>query len=106
MNQEQLNEFKKSIYDECIRISNQRGEQYAGQVDAIGNIRRVGKVLDALDTGRLKGSQQYAVTLIVSKLDRIVDQLSREKATIEVVNDSVVDLHNYIDLLYADLMFK
>ena len=89
-------------YERRMELMSKKGMDYADNEDFISSFKRVGQVLEDLEIGKLAGPQQHVATMIVVKLDRIINiSKSHKTPTNENLADSFADLSNYIDILYC-----
>lgn len=99
-------ELLKSISDLHIKrvdLLIKKGKDYANE-DALSNFKRVGKILDVFGINEFNGEYVYLICLIILKIDRILNLIKRNAApNNESIEDSIIDLHNYIDLFNAVL---
>lgn len=111
VNQTQMlkNEFIniiESIKKDCDTLLIQKNKDYATE-DFLSNFKRMFELCKILNINTSNSPADCALFLTMLKIDRICN-LKRKRVSPEneSVKDTVVDLHNYVDLLYGCLVEK
>lgn len=88
------------LNEDRLRIRESKSKDYSGE-DVLSNFKRISTAARHLNIS-VYSPEGYAMFMILMKLDRI-NNLRGRKAENESIEDSVIDLHNYADLMYACL---
>ncbi len=98
------NDYLKRVGDrnsKRIALSERKSQDYA-TLDVLSNFRRVGEALKVLRIRELPAPLAYSFTMIILKLDRWINLIIQDTCPKnESVEDTVMDLQNYIDLSEA-----
>ncbi len=79
-----------------------KNHDYANEDEALGNFKRVAKVLDALGIIPNCTPDYVALIYAILKIDRFVNLKTHSKSPAnEAIEDTINDLKNYIDLFHA-----
>ena len=71
----------------------------------LANFKRIGKCIELLGIDTLDGTMLYCTLMVLMKLDRIVNLMKQGKTPMnDSFADSIQDAHNYLDLLYANIV--
>lgn len=99
------NEFAKlckGINDARMKLMFKKGDDYATDEDELSNFKRMRALCHILKIAPRRSARDCAMFLAMLKLDRLQNLYNREVAPKnESVVDTVVDLHNYLDLAYG-----
>lgn len=104
MTREELEKMMDRSYKNRKKLMIGKGNDYSDDKDTLSNFKRVGLIVDvlfSLPRNALSGKYKFAVTMIVLKLDRIINLINNETVSCESLIDSFDDLKNYIDLFEA-----
>lgn len=102
--QEQL-QLIQEINEKGIALLKSKGHDYAGE-DILKNFKQMHQVcaLFGVDLSRIEGVHMFYILL---KIQRICNLLfSNKKAKNESIDDTLIDLRNYVDLLNCTLNEK
>lgn len=84
-----------------VEVYKKKSNDYATE-DVLSNFKRVGGVIEAMRINKLPPRLCYCFTCMILKMDRWINLLISSKVPVnESVDDTVTDLHNYIDLTDA-----
>jgi hypothetical protein len=103
MKRKVLEEIMSKSYEDRKKLMMSKGNDYAN-LDILSNFKRVGIIVDTLFNPTrdfIPGKYKFVVTMIVLKLDRIINLMSKTTVSNESLIDSFDDLKNYIDLFEA-----
>jgi hypothetical protein len=95
-------ELVKSLHKQRTALSSKKGTDYADH-DILSNFKRMAEISNIL---RIRSNTPfgYAMFMALLKIDRIMNICTKQsKPTNESLDDSFMDLHNYIDLARAIL---
>lgn len=85
-------------FEKRKEINYKKSKDYATD-DVLSNFKRVGKVIEIMRIKELSAPLTYCFTLIILKLDRWINLLiSKQPPQNEPIEDTILDLQNYIDL--------
>lgn len=106
MTREELEKMMDKSYKDRKKLMIGKRNDYADDTDVLSNFKRVGFILDVLfdkrrPTWKVQGKYRYAVTMIILKLDRILNLINKTTVSNESLIDSFDDLKNYVDLFEA-----
>lgn len=88
-------------FNRRLEVNAKKSKDYATE-DVLSNFKRVGAVVEIMRIYQLPGPLAYCFTLIILKLDRWINLLiSKQPPQNESIDDTVLDLQNYIDLTDA-----
>ena len=106
MNQEQVIKLVDSINEKRRRLLQKRNQDYAEDNDFFKNFREVWSICEVLDINTSNSMEDCALFMVVMKLQRYCNLRGRDPEG-EVVEDTVVDFHNYLDIAYliSDLVW-
>ena len=78
-----------------------KAKDYAGE-DVLANFKRISKLAGLLGLNPSKSPADYALFMALMKLDRWTNlRRTGQDPLNEPIKDTVMDLHNYIDLAYC-----
>jgi len=84
-----------------IALLKKKGSDYSNE-DTLSNFKRIGSVIETLRVSELEGKYSYALFLILLKMDRIINLMIKKTSPAnESLDDTFMDLKNYVDLLHA-----
>ena len=89
------------LHLERMRLMLSKGKDYADE-DALSNFKRMNKLCAILGINPAQSTTDCALFLVILKLDRW--QNLRRKGEVpqnESVRDTLIDLHNFLDLAFA-----
>jgi len=102
---DQLN-FIEKINENGVKLLKSKGHDYAGEGDVLKNFKQMNemcKILD-VDVRTIEGTHLFYILL---KIQRITNLLNAGKTAMnEGVQDTLIDLRNYTDLLNCTLQEK
>lgn len=105
MTKEALEKIMSLSFEDRKKLMIKKGNDYADERDVLSNFKRVGNIIDILfgsdEKVMIHGKFKYVVTMIILKLDRIINLLTKLEVSSESIIDSFDDLKNYIDLFEA-----
>lgn len=88
-------------FEKRMELSAKKSADYA-TADVLSNFDRVGSVIDILRVRQLPGPLCYCFTMVIQKLDRWINLLLEgREPSCESIEDTILDLQNYIDLTEA-----
>lgn len=95
-----------SIKKECDKLLIQKNKDYATE-DFLSNFKRMFELCRGLNINTSNSPADCALFLMMLKIDRICNLKNKGVSPEnESIKDTIVDLHNYIDLLYGCLSEK
>lgn len=101
MKHSDLKELQDTINRERLELMVGKSHDYAGE-DALSNFKRMSDLCAILQICPEESAEDCALFLAVLKLDRYCNLRAEGKTPDnEGVVDTIMDLHNYIDLAYA-----
>ena len=101
MNRDQLIAETKDVELARYDLLLKKGQDYATE-DVLSNFKRMNKLCELLNINCARSPADCARFLMMLKVDRWCNLVgSDKKPQNESVKDTVMDLHNYIDLAYA-----
>jgi len=105
MEQKQQLEFIESINQKGIELLKSKGYDYAGQ-DVLKNFKQMHQLCDLLelDLTKIEGVHMFYILLKVQRLCNLL--FSNKVAKNESIEDTLIDLRNYTDLLNCTLNEK
>lgn len=87
-----------------LELMAKKRNDYADAGDVLRNFKRVSMAARVLEL-QVTCPEGYALFMVLMKFDRILNLISnRVTPENESVLDSVIDLHNYLDLAFACFM--
>ena len=87
--------------DDRMKLMWSKRHDYADE-DALANFKRMQQICHILDINPQQSAGDCARFLMMLKIDRWCNLLKRsEEPANESMRDTLLDLHNYIDLAYA-----
>lgn len=97
----QLQVLMDIIHQARTKLMEGKSHDYSGE-DTLANFKRMWEISELLDIDPRRSPTDCALFLLVLKIDRW-QNLRRKGAQPknESVLDTVYDLHNYVDLMYA-----
>ena len=94
-------EIYNKMHEDIMKITASKRSDYAN-TDVLSNFKRVGEALKVLRIRELPAPLAYSFTMIILKLDRWINLIIQNTCPKnESVEDTVMDLQNYIDLSEA-----
>lgn len=101
MKREELTQLTLDIDTARAKVMGSKGQDYA-DLDILSNFKRVSELCDILSIAPKRSAADCALFLAVLKVDRWCNLRRRnESPANESIKDTIIDLHNYIDLAYA-----
>lgn len=101
MHRKNYNELIASLTLKRSELCGSKGADYA-DTDILSNFKRVSEVAGLLKISPGENSFDYAMFMALMKIDRIMNLTSQNKQpNNESLEDSFMDLLNYIELGYA-----
>lgn len=101
MNQTDKQDIMQRISSKRIEVSIKKAKDYATDTDCLSNFKRVSAAALSLDIN-VRTPIGYALFMGLMKLDRLNNLMGHSKsASNESIEDTVMDLENYIDLAYC-----
>ncbi len=99
-----IHDFLAKVYNiEIARIEalNSKGHDYSTD-DTLSNFKRMAKLCEILNIDVQRSPADCARYLMILKVDRWCNLVgSGKKPKNESIKDTVIDLHNYVDLAYG-----
>ena len=95
----------QQINDKGIELMKSKGHDYAG-VDVLKNFKQMHQmcVLLEIDMSKVEGIHMFYVLLKIQRLCNLL--FSNKVAKNESIQDTLIDLRNYVDLLNCTLQEK
>lgn len=95
----------QQINDKGIELMKSKGHDYAG-VDVLKNFKQMHQmcVLLEIDVSKVEGIHMFYVLLKIQRLCNLL--FSNKVAKNESIQDTLIDLRNYVDLLNCTLQEK
>jgi len=91
----------QDIYSKCGNLLIGKGDDYAGE-DVLANFKRMNQLCSLLGIDTSRSSGDCGRFLMLLKVDRWCNLINKgTEPKNESLLDTVLDLHNYIDLAYA-----
>lgn len=105
MNQKEQLEFIDKLNKQGIEIMKAKGHDYAGE-DILKNFKEMNGLLVLLnvDTTKVEGTHMFYILLKIQRLCNLL--FSNKVAKNESIQDTLIDLRNYVDLLNCSLEEK
>lgn len=101
MNAQTYLERVEARFNSRIEVSKKKSQDYA-TADVLSNFKRVGSVVEIMRINELPGPLCFCFTMVILKLDRWINLLLSKKApNNESIDDTIIDLCNYVDLTEA-----
>lgn len=89
------------INNDRMNLMRGKGQDYADE-DALSNFKRMRALCFILDINPRQSAGDCAMFLVMLKIDRLMNLRRQDKEPAnESVRDTVLDLHNYVDLALA-----
>ena len=92
-------DYREKVFKRRMNIRAAKCHDYADITDVLANFERVSLICNLLDID-VRNPIGYCLLMVVLKLDRICNLVFRqkEKPKNESVQDSFIDMANYVDL--------
>lgn len=105
MNQQEQLQFIEEINRNGIELLKSKGHDYAG-LDVLKNFKQMNEMINLLeiDTKQIEGIHMFYILLKIQRLSNLL--FSNKKAKNESIQDTLIDLRNYVDLLNCTLKEK
>ncbi len=105
MTQAQQLEIVESLNKKGIELMKSKGHDYA-DADILKNFKQVHQMITLLgiDTSKVEGVHLFYVILKIQRLCNLL--FSGKEAKNESIQDTLIDLRNYVDLLNCTLQEK
>lgn len=104
MNYKEYEALQTELHNKRISLNRSKSHDYANDVDILSNFKRIGQCIELLGISKMDGTMLYCFVMMLMKLDRWGNLIRKsDKPMNESIEDTVMDLHNYIDLTYANL---
>jgi len=102
MNRQTFHDIVRMRTEQRQKMFKMKSADYATDQDMLSNFKRVGDAAQILRVEELPHYLKYPFYMILNKLDRWINLIiSARKPENESVNDTIMDLQNYIDLADA-----
>lgn len=101
MRVKELLELKKRIFEKCCELTVKKGHDYSGVEDTLSNL----KVVELLG---VSSAERGVLIRLLDKIMRLKNFIDTGVLQVneESIQDTVVDAHNYLDLLLALILEK
>jgi len=101
-----LLEFSERIHKKAMGLMSKKNKDYSEEESVHDNFRAQSLLCYILDVeaGTLSGAIEFLILFKIHRLFRLIN--NGETPENETLEDTVVDLHNYIDLLHTSLEEK
>lgn len=105
MKQEDQLKFIEEINKQGLELIKSKGHDYAG-VDVLKNFKQMNQMVQLLevDMNKVEGIHMFYVLLKIQRLCNLL--FSGKTAKNESIQDTLIDLRNYVDLLNCTLEEK
>lgn len=105
MTQQQQLELVQKINEQGIALMKSKGHDYAGE-DILKNFKQMHQMCFILgvDLSRIEGVHMFYILLKIQRLCNLT--FSNKEAKNESIQDTLIDLRNYVDLLNCTLHEK
>jgi hypothetical protein len=105
MKQSEQLELIKKINEKGIELLKSKGHDYAGE-DILKNFKEMNTMCNLLsvDVSKIEGIHMFYVLLKIQRLCNLL--FSGKEAKNESIQDTLIDLRNYVDLLNCTLTEK
>lgn len=101
MDRKDFNDLQEKVLTTAQALCNRKGDDYADE-DTLSNFKRLNQLCQILDIDPRRSPDACARFLLVLKLDRWCNLVRKGVEPLnETFYDTILDLHNYIDLAYA-----
>ena len=101
MLRDKFTELQKKISTTAHGLCQAKGDDYATE-DVLSNFKRMNVLCQTLDIDVRRSPSDCARFLLMLKIDRRCNLARKgKKPENESVFDTILDLHNYVDLAYA-----
>jgi len=106
MKQKEQLEFIEEINSKGIELLKSKGYDYANDGDVLKNFKEMHQLIELLgvDMNKVEGVNMFYILLKVQRLCNLL--FSGKTAKNESVQDTLIDLRNYTDLLNCTLQEK
>jgi hypothetical protein len=106
MKQEDQLKFIESINEKGIELLKSKGYDYASDNDVLKNFKEILQLVNLLkvDMSKIEGTHMFYILLKVQRLCNLL--FSGKTAKNESIQDTLIDLRNYVDLLNCTLQEK
>ncbi len=103
MKQEEQLKFIEEINSKGIELLKSKGYDYASDGDVLKNFKQMNSLIKLLevDMGKVEGIHMFYVLLKIQRLCNLL--FSGKVAKNESIQDTLIDLRNYTDLLNCTL---
>lgn len=103
MNQKQQIAFVEQINAKGLELMKSKGHDYAGE-DILLNFKQMQQILSILkvDVTKIEGVHMFYILLKIQRLCNLL--FSGKEAKNESIQDTLIDLRNYTDLLTLELI--
>lgn len=98
MNQQTQLELVQSINEMGVDLLKSKGHDYAG-VDVLKNFKQLHQLISVLeiDMSRIEGVHMFYILIKIQRICNLM--FSSKSAKNESIQDTLIDLRNYVDLL-------
>lgn len=105
MKQEEQLKFVQQLNEQGVELLKSKGHDYAG-VDVLKNFKQMKELISVLeiDTNKIEGIHMFYIVLKIQRLCNLL--FSGKEAKNESIQDTLIDLRNYTDLLNCTLEEK
>lgn len=105
MDQKKQIEIIQKINDQTLELLKSKGHDYAGE-DILKNFKQMHQMCDLLgvDLSKIEGVHMFYILLKIQRLCNLI--FSGKEGKNESIQDTLLDLRNYTDLLNCTLQEK
>ena len=101
MNRSDFTALTTGVHQARMNLMLGKSHDYATD-DVLSNFKRMNHVCELFGINTSRGAWDCAMFLALIKIDRWCNLVNSDKAPVnEKIEDTVCDLHNYIDLAYG-----
>jgi hypothetical protein len=106
MNQTRQIEFIEKLNANAIAVMKSKGHDYASGQDVLKNFKQMHQAIEmfGIDMSKVEGVNMFYVLLKIQRLCNLL--FSNKVAKNESIQDTLMDLRNYVDLLNCTLQDK
>ncbi len=106
MKQKEQLEFIEQINKQGIELLKSKGHDYASEGDVLKNFKQMNQVMKLMevDMTKIEGTYMFYILLKIQRLCNLL--FSGKEAKNESLQDTLIDLRNYTDLLNCTLKEK
>jgi hypothetical protein len=106
MNQKEQLELIEKINNHSLDLLKSKGHDYAANQDVLKNFKEMQSVISlfGIDTSKIEGVHMFYIMLKIQRLCNLL--FSGKEGKNESIQDTLIDLRNYVDLLNCTLEEK